>query len=109
VRPEECQGRHDFKWNAERNAWVCLHCDVRWQDAPERKPLKSFGLGCEGKGRPMRLLWLNDGKADADGNFTVAMLNNSGGEITRFTGKSPEEIRAKLHESQVAAKRKLNG
>lgn len=42
MTPEDCHGRHDFKWSEERNAWVCLHCDVRWQDAPERQPLKRY-------------------------------------------------------------------
>lgn len=43
MKPEDCQGRHDFKWNTEREAWVCLHCAVRWQDAPERQPLPLIG------------------------------------------------------------------
>jgi len=49
----------------------------------------------------MKVQWINEGKPDAEGVYTAALVSRSGNEITRWRGPSPEDVRRQMEESTV--------
>ena len=55
--------------------------------------------------RRMNLRWMNEGRPDAKGVYCAVIVNSNGKEISRFEGRSPQEIKRLLQESQLSAER----